>query len=144
MAEMIQKAVAPFEAQLCPGISLRIDTEDLPKIACNAPHIEQALSNLMQNAFDAIGEKGQITVEGHNEGDMVVIDIIDDGKGIEEAHLSKVFDPFFTTKPVGQGVGLGLTTAQNIIRMHNGSIAVSSGEKGITTVTIRLPHNGMI
>ncbi len=143
MAAIIQKAVAPFEAQHNPGISLRVDTEDLPQIACNAPHIEQALSNLIRNALDAIDETGQITVESHSEGDTVVIHITDDGKGIDEAHLSKVFDPFFTTKPVGQGVGLGLTTAQNIIRMHNGSIAVSSSENGTTTFTVRLPISGM-
>ena len=143
MAAIIQKAVAPFEAQHNPGISLRVDTEDLPQIACNAPHIEQALSNLIRNALDAIDETGQITVESHSEGDTVVIHITDDGKGIDEAHLSKVFDPFFTTKPVGQGVGLGLTTAQNIIRMHNGSIAVSSSENGATKFTVRLPINGI-
>ncbi len=54
------------------------------------------------------------------------MNITDKGRGIATEHLSKVFDPFFTTKPVGQGVGLGLTTALNIIQMHDGAIDVES------------------
>jgi len=143
MGEIIRKAAKPLTSQLGPAVALQIAADDLPEIACNAPHIEQALSNLIRNALDAVDESGQITVNGHCEGDSVVIRITDNGKGIPEAHLSKVFDPFFTTKPVGQGVGLGLTTAQNIIRMHNGSIAVTSDGKSTTTFTVRLPVKGM-
>ncbi len=142
MAEIIQKVAALFEPQLSPAIALQIATDNLPMIACNAPHIEQAFSNLIQNAVDAIDQSGQITVNGQCEDDEVVIHISDNGKGIDAAHLSKVFDPFFTTKPVGQGVGLGLTTAQNIIRMHNGAITVISEGEGETTFTVRLPVNG--
>jgi len=136
--EMIQKVVASFESQLGSGVVLTIDTEDLPKVACNAPHIEQALSNLIQNAIDATNPAGCISIIGQSDNDRVVIQIIDDGKGIAAENVSKVFDPFFTTKPVGQGVGLGLTTSQNIIRMHNGSIAAGCGKDG-TTFTVRLP-----
>jgi signal transduction histidine kinase len=119
------------------GIEMAVD--DLPAIECNAPHIEQAMANLMRNAFDAVEASGKITIDGRCEDDAAVVHITDSGPGIPEENLTKVFDPFYTTKPVGQGVGLGLTTALNIIKMHNGTITVTSDKKNPTTFTVRLP-----
>jgi signal transduction histidine kinase len=71
------------------------------------------------------------------DGD-VVVEIEDDGPGISSAHVDKVFDPFFTTKLPGQGTGLGLNIAFNIVRSSGGQIDVRS-EPGRTVFRVRIP-----
>jgi two-component system, NtrC family, sensor kinase len=136
---LIKKVVAQFESQAETGADIKVTVDELPEIECNAPHIEQALANVIRNAVDAVEGSGQITVDGRCEDESAVVQITDNGYGIAEENITKVFDPFFTTKPVGQGVGLGLTTALNIIKMHNGTIAVTSDKGNPTTFTVRLP-----
>ena len=138
LQDIVKKVVAQFESKPA-GLDIQIVFHDLPEIECNAPHIEQALSNVVRNAVDALDAAGHITIHSCCENDFAVVQISDDGHGIAEEDLPKVFDPFFTTKPVGQGVGLGLTTALNIIRMHNGTIGVSSDAGSLTTFTVHLP-----
>jgi signal transduction histidine kinase len=137
--EILKNAVDHITDRLPAGVSLENHATDLPVIECNTPHIEQALVNLLQNALDAVGSKEMITIDSHITSDTIELRIIDHGHGIAPENLSKVFDPFFTTKPVGQGVGLGLTTAQNIIRMHDGIIDVRSKPDESTTFTVVLP-----
>jgi len=136
---IIKKVVLQFEDQLPPEICIQFSAAPLPEVPCNAPHIEQALTNLIQNAVDAIDSQGQIAISAGRDNDTATVQITDNGRGIDAAHLSKVFDPFFTTKKIGQGVGLGLTTAQNIMKMHNGTIAVACQPDGGTSFTVRLP-----
>ena len=139
VAGILNKVVAQFAAHLPLGVTIDNTVNDLPEIECNGPHIEQAFTNLIQNALEAIDGHGQIFIEGHIAGDAIEIEIRDNGHGIAIEHLSKVFDPFFTTKDIGSGVGLGLTTALNILKMHNGSITCESNPKQGTCFTICLP-----
>jgi two-component system NtrC family sensor kinase len=139
LAVILNKVVSQFTARLPPGVAIDNTVGDLPEIECNGPHIEQAFTKLVQNAIDAVDGNGQIVIEGRIAGDGLEIEIRDNGRGIAPAHLSKVFDPFFTTKDVGQGVGLGLTTALNIIRMHNGSIHAESKPGEATSFKVSLP-----
>lgn len=91
-----------------------------------AQKLVQVFVNLLTNATDA-SEPGQtITIETGIDANQVTITVSDRGKGIAEEHLSKIFEPFFTTKMVGEGTGLGLSLAYNIIQEHGGSISVSS------------------
>jgi two-component system, NtrC family, sensor kinase len=136
---LIKKVAAQFEPRLQGGVEIEMAVDELPAIECNAPHIEQAMANIIRNAFDAVEASGKITIGGRCEDDWAVVQITDNGPGIPDENLTKVFDPFYTTKPVGQGVGLGLTTALNIIKMHNGTITVTSDKKNPTTFTVRLP-----
>ena len=89
--------------------------------------IEQILINLILNAADAVEGVDLPKVEimaGLTDDEQLYIQVVDNGKGIEESDLDKIFIPFFTTKARGSGIGLSLT--RQIIRMHNGSITVSS------------------
>jgi signal transduction histidine kinase len=69
---------------------------------------------------------GILEVRAHREGLAVIIEIIDNGCGIEEENIGRVFDPFFTTKPTGEGTGLGLWLTYEIVRNYNGEISVES------------------
>jgi signal transduction histidine kinase len=65
--------------------------------------------------------------------------VVDNGVGIEAADLKRVYDPFFTTLPVGQGMGLGLTFAYNIVRHHDGGMRVQNRDVGGVVVTLAFP-----
>ncbi len=116
--------------------------DDLPMLRGNAQKIEQVLINLIINASQAMNddERGLIEVVTHQADSMVLIEIIDNGKGMNEGTLRSIFDPFFTTKRARGGTGLGLSIAYRIIEEHRGSITVDS-EVGVgTTFTIKLPE----
>ena len=92
------------------------------------------------NAADAIPDKGEILITTKLENKKIQIIFSDTGKGIKQQHLNKIFDPFFTTKEVGQGMGLGLSTAYSFIKLHNGEIEVESNkETKRTTFKILIP-----
>jgi len=115
------------------------DYDDVPMVECLYDQINQVLLNLLVNAAQAIGEKGQITLRTHRENDWVTISIIDNGDGIPPENIEKIFDPFFTTKPVGKGTGLGLSTSYGIITKHGGRIVVDSTPGEGAAFTIWLP-----
>jgi len=72
------------------------------------------------------------------EGELLLVEIWDNGRGIPAELQDRIFEPFFTTKPPGQGLGLGLDTAMRIVRKHRGHIGVRS-EPGSTCFRVRLP-----
>jgi two-component system NtrC family sensor kinase len=104
--------------------------------------IQQVLTNLITNAGEAIGEKGEIVLstDDDSSGGFVVTRIRDNGKGIPKENLHRIFEPFFTTKGTGKGTGLGLSVTLGIVRKHSGSIDIESTEGQGTTVTILLPR----
>jgi signal transduction histidine kinase len=111
----------------------------LPKLTVRGSELNQVWTNLLDNAIDALGERGTITIATHADGDCAVVEIADDGPGIPEELAGRIFDPFFTTKDVGQGTGLGLATARRIVvERHDGSLTLDS-QPGRTVFTVRLP-----
>ncbi len=111
----------------------------LPKLTVQGGELNQVWTNLLDNAIDAIGEKGTITITTRLDGPCVEVDIADDGPGIDPDVREHIFDPFFTTKDVGKGTGLGLDTARRIVtERHRGSISVDS-EPGRTVFHVWLP-----
>ncbi len=106
--------------------------------------LSQVLLNLLVNAQQAVEaagrtEGGQITITTRRQAEDMLIEVADNGTGIDPAHLPKLFDPFFTTKEVGEGTGLGLSIAHNIIRAHGGRIEVDSQPSAGTTFRVFLP-----
>ena len=116
-------------------------SSDLPTFTGNSQKIEQVLVNLIVNASQAIPDdrKGLIRVGTRQDGEDVVIEIADNGKGMSEKTRKQIFDPFFTTKRARGGTGLGLAIAYRIIEEHGGNIAVASKVGEGTTFTIRIP-----
>lgn len=111
----------------------------LPRLDCNAGHINQALMNILLNAIKAIKENGRIIVRSKAANQEIVISISDTGSGIPGDVLPRIFDPFFTTHNVGQGTGLGLSVCRDIIIAHGGRIEVESEPGQGTTFVIYLP-----
>lgn len=111
---------------------------DIPKIPMYVSEVNQVWTNLIDNAVDAMDEKGTLTIRTQTERDHLKVQIIDNGSGIPPDIQDSIFDPFFTTKPVGQGSGLGLDIVKKIIEQHQASINLRS-EPGKTQFTICFP-----
>ena len=119
--------------------TLTLDTHpELAPVLAVGGELNQVWSNLVDNALDAIGTGGTVTVTASTISGRVTVTVVDDGPGIPLELHDKVFDPFFTTKPVGQGTGLGLDIARRITRRHNGEIGVLS-ERGRTEFRVSFP-----
>jgi signal transduction histidine kinase len=111
----------------------------LPKLTVRGSELNQVWTNLLDNAIDALGQQGTITITTQSDGGCAVVEITDDGPGIPDEVADRIFDPFFTTKDVGQGTGLGLATARRIVvDRHAGSLSLDS-TPGRTTFSVRLP-----
>ncbi len=114
----------------------------LPEVRCVPAQINQVLLNLLVNAAQAIKDHGTITVRNAVEGPWVWLEIADSGKGMDAETQRRIFEPFFTTKPVGEGTGLGLSLAWDIIKKHGGSIDVDSVPDQGTRMRLWLPIAG--
>jgi signal transduction histidine kinase len=101
--------------------------------------LSQVLVNLLTNACDASPAGGEVRLSADEQGDLVVIEVVDMGEGIPEENQAYIFEPFFTTKPPGEGTGLGLAMTYKIIADHQGAISVTSQPGEGTRVTIELP-----
>jgi signal transduction histidine kinase len=95
--------------------------------------------NLVMNAAQASRQGGQIRLCSRFDDGDVVVTVADDGCGIPPEIVERIFDPFFTTKAVGEGTGLGLGIALQIVRAHGGEIDVDSTPEVGTTFRVRLP-----
>lgn len=115
---------------------------DIPDVVCHVGQINQVLMNLLVNAAQAIDNYGRIDISTGVEDDCVWVKIEDNGRGISAEHMPRIFEPFFTSKPVGEGTGLGLALAYNIVRKHGGEIRVESTPQEGTSFTMLLPIQG--
>src|SRR4051812_45141446 len=114
-------------------------SDDLPLLAVRGSELNQVWTNLIDNAVDALGEEGTLTISARRDGPCVRVDIADDGPGIPEEARRRVLEPFFTTKEVGRGTGLGLDTVRRIVEdRHDGSLGFDTGPGG-TTFHVWLP-----
>jgi two-component system, NtrC family, sensor kinase len=114
---------------------------NLPKMVIDENRMKQVFMNLLMNAKQAIGKKGQIAISTQydSEGGKIVIQVRDTGRGINRECLPRIFDPFFTTKPTGEGTGLGLSVSYGIVKDHGGEIFVESDPGKGSVFTIVLP-----
>ena len=111
---------------------------DLPCISAYGGELNQVWTALIENALDALGNRGKLRLACRTEGEMLLVEIWDSGPGIPAELKDRIFEPFFTTKPPGSGFGLGLDNAMRIVRKHSGHLGVRS-EPGSTCFRVRLP-----
>lgn len=125
---------------------------DLPLVFCNIDDINQVVLNLITNASDAIEEaksiknyeKGIIKIKTYSKDNNVIIEIEDNGSGIDDSIKENIFNPFFTTKDVGKGSGQGLAISHGIMENHKGSITFESQKGEFTKFIITLPINEIV
>jgi signal transduction histidine kinase len=111
-------------------------------VVCVPEEFNQVLTNLVENAVDAVPTDGTGVVEirGRNDGPLLVLSIKDNGVGIAQDDLPKIFTAFYTTKEVGRGMGLGLTIVRRVVTALGGTIDVSSRVGAGTEVSVRIPR----
>ena len=138
----ILRAVADFvrEDLSKRKVTLAVEITDEHAVAkVDGEQLWQCLLNLLRNAAEAVAQKGggKVVLRNRRAADRVVIDVADDGPGIEPEVLPRIFDPFFSTKKHGSGLGLALT--QEIVREHGGEITVQAELRRGATFSISLP-----
>jgi signal transduction histidine kinase len=111
---------------------------NLPPVSAYGRELNQVWTALIENALDAIQDEGQIRLLVRTAGDMLLIEVWDNGPGIPVELQARIFEPFFTTKAPGSGLGLGLDVVSRIVRMHRGYVTVQS-KPGSTCFQVRLP-----
>jgi signal transduction histidine kinase len=121
------------------------DYAELPAVPVYVDELNQVWTNLIHNAVQALGGKGELLIEtrvaDEKEGGHVAVTVQDNGPGIPSDVMPRIFEPFFTTKPKGEGTGLGLGIVKQIVDKHGGMIDVTS-KPGCTRFTVRLPIAG--
>jgi signal transduction histidine kinase len=111
--------------------------QELPKCLADRDLVLNAVENLLRNAREALEHGGHISVTTRQRGDVITLQITDDGPGMDARTRENVFDDFFTTKP--NGSGLGLPFVHRVMTVHRGRVAIDSTEGCGTTVTLELP-----
>lgn len=140
--ELIEKTILVARNVLKYKADVVREYGDVPPLPCYGGRLSQVFLNLLINAAQAIENHGAITVRTAHHDGMIVIEVADTGCGIAPENLTRIFESFFTTKDVGQGTGLGLHLALNIVHAHGGRIDVESTVGKGTTFRIELPVTG--
>lgn len=142
--EVIDKALVFCEHELerAGVVVAREWNVELPLVLGISGQLTQVFVNLFTNAAHAMAARGgrlTITTTLDDDRDRVLITVIDDGVGIDAAHLDRVFEPFFSTKTEGRGTGLGLSIVRDIVTAHQGSVRVESTLDQGARFTLELP-----
>jgi signal transduction histidine kinase/Fe-S-cluster-containing hydrogenase component 2 len=129
-------------------VELVVDrSEPRRRAELDADQMVQVLTNLLSNAYQSMPKGGRVTLRLGGDDQELIYTVQDEGCGIPRDDMSKIFEPFFTTKTLGAGIGLGLSVAYGIVKMHQGEIEVESnadpsrGPTG-TTFIVKLPREG--
>ncbi len=157
LGELLSESLVLLRSGLPRTIELRLHAEGIDDhVMADRTQLLQVLMNLLNNARDAMGTKGTLTISlgevklPSNEagpanhlppGDYVRLSVQDTGPGIPPDHLERIFKPFFTTKPAGKGTGLGLAVVQSVVARHNGTVWVESRPGAGATFNVLLPHH---
>jgi two-component system, NtrC family, sensor kinase len=119
---------------------------DLPPLPCDRAQVVHTLHSLFENALDALAGGGRVSLTASYDVDRRSwqIDVADDGIGMTPEMLARAFDPFFTTKPVGQGVGLDLSTVRAVLQAHGGEATLQSTPRQGTVASLVFPAAGQL
>jgi signal transduction histidine kinase len=139
VVKSLETTLTILNHKLKQGVAVHRDYQRVPLLVNSfGSELNQVWTNIIDNAIDAMGGKGELRVRTYREDACVVVEIGDNGPGISAEVQPHIFEPFFTTKGVGQGTGLGLDTVQRIVKKHRGTIQVSS-KPGDTRFQVWLP-----
>ncbi len=139
--ELVGRVVRVFERDSAHhNVSFSVNlAPDLPPLEADGPGIEQVLTNLLTNAFQAVAPGGGVTLDVMVRDNRLVFQIDDDGPGVAPDAMPRLFEPFFTTKGLGEGTGLGLSVSHAIINQHGGEIGAENLPGRGARFTVALP-----
>lgn len=123
-------------------IETDIDLDETFLMSGDSARFDQALSNLLSNALDAVKRKdgeGKVRLEACIDKRALCVSVNDNGQGIRESELDRIFRPFYTTKSKSGGTGLGLSIVKQVVEEFNGSVAVCSIVGKGSSFTLRIP-----
>jgi signal transduction histidine kinase len=144
MSNLVERTTRMLRIPADVKVQCEHEEEDL-RAEIDRDQIAQVLTNLVNNAVDAMPEGGTLTLQTGGHERSIWIQVHDTGCGIPPENRKKIFEPFFTTKGASKGTGLGLSVTYGIVKMHQGDIKVESnadpqaGPTG-TTFTVTLPR----
>jgi signal transduction histidine kinase len=142
IVKSLETTLTILNHKLKQGVVVQRDYQNVPFLVNSfGSELNQVWTNIIDNAIDAMHGKGELRVRTYREDTCVVVEIGDNGPGISREVQPHIFEPFFTTKGVGEGTGLGLDTAQRIVKKHRGNIQVTS-KPGDTRFQVWLPLAG--
>jgi signal transduction histidine kinase len=137
MRRVMDDVLRPYRAALPENVKLELEADDaVPAVRADRRLLERAVVNLLENALQAIGERGSVIVTLRAADSRVEVAVTDDGPGMDPDVQARVFEPFFSTKSTGSGLGLALV--KKIAEDHGGSVTLQSGPQG-TRIGIWLP-----
>jgi signal transduction histidine kinase len=135
----IESTLTILKFRLKHGIEVKREFDpNLPHVFAHGSQLNQVWTNLIDNAIDAMGGKGELRIRTAKELDFILVEITDNGSGIPDHVKPHIFEPFFTTKGVGGGTGMGLDTVYRMVRAHGGDVSFES-RPGRTSFQVRLP-----
>lgn len=140
--QVLRQAVAILRGQLPASVALDTDYGELPRLLCLPGHLGQVFVNVIRNAIQAVVDSrrpGTVALTTRKAERGIEVVVRDSGVGMSAEQIGQAFDPFYTTRQVGQGTGLGLTVARDIVQAHGGGVEIASRPGAGTTVTIILP-----
>jgi signal transduction histidine kinase len=123
LMEVVNRAITLAQPALR-DVTLRHQVVVQDAIRCAPPLLVQVLTNLFENASHAAGPGGWIELSGSQQNGRITLEVADSGPGVPVEIRERVFEPFFTTKPPGQGTGLGLPLARDIMHRHGGILEI--------------------
>jgi signal transduction histidine kinase len=139
LVKSLETTLTIMNHKLKHGVVVQRDYQRVPFLVNSfGSELNQVWTNLIDNAIDAMGGKGELRVRTYRDDGCAVVEIADNGPGISPEVKAHIFEPFFTTKAVGEGTGLGLDTVQRIVKKHHGTIQVTS-HPGDTRFQVWLP-----
>jgi signal transduction histidine kinase len=138
LAQSLENTLVMFNSRL-KNVKVELDFDpELEPVRAYGSELNQVWTALIENALESMNDMGTLRLITHLNGSMALIEVWDDGPGIDPQIRSRIFEPFFTTKAPGRGLGLGLDAVQRIVNKHSGFVTVES-KPGATCFQVRLP-----